>query len=490
MRKLPDFSNEDAVEAWFKTQPPEVAIAIAARASLRLLPTVMGNFAPNANADKVLGMRLAVFRATLVSAARAMCPADQIQQAKRLQDAARAAARAARFVYTDDSAGAAARAFRSATAAERAAKAEAAAAISFVLSRGSAGAAATPSASATDAARAGDDLPAVFDAALWPDESEAPELAQGWASFRDTYEQDPVWGFWVKWYAAMWHGTPLDWALQTQIALIDNAIWEQGPEAVADKIREIEARSVANMLAERIDVTPAGRLTLVPQPFSSSPTVGLLLQTLEDALDDGTREGQNYLTEQSYQVVLLRRTLTRYGNDPQRIEMDVERARTSLLKDIAEDILPATTGNQDLVQVLEDIGGTLRLDDPEIARNRERLNKVRLGRISEDVGRQIAKVAVDVAAISDGLLQEDLLEDQYHLPGVTQETAELDPIISLGAAERNSVLEAQAAQLRLASRLTRVWLYLKANKAQIIMNGVSVLGGLASIIGLLLVFVG
>ena len=98
MRELPDFSDSGAVEAWFKTQPHGVAIAIAARASLRVLPSVMRNIAPDANADDVLGERLAVFRANLVSAARAICPADEAQQAEQLQDAA------ARSIFSDPAA--------------------------------------------------------------------------------------------------------------------------------------------------------------------------------------------------------------------------------------------------------------------------------------------------------------------------------------------------------------------------------------------------
>lgn len=133
---------------WLETQPPKVGFAVAARASLRLLPAVMENFEPDTPADAFRKMCLAAFRANLVSAARAMCPADETRQADQLQDAARAATVAA--------------------ATRHRARSDAASAAGYFGSF---------AATKADAARACDDLPTVFDAALWPDESGVPELA-------------------------------------------------------------------------------------------------------------------------------------------------------------------------------------------------------------------------------------------------------------------------------------------------------------------------
>lgn len=287
MRELPDFSDRHGMRAWFGTQPPEVGIAVAARASLRVLPDVMSDFLSVAKPDEVLGMRLAVFRANLVSAATAMCPADQDEQAKRLQDAARAAAKAIGFALT--------RAEASAEAAAQAAGQPphstevahyAARAISFPAHATHHYAPTFPAANAADASRARDDLPAIFDAALWPDQSEVPELARWWPDFRDAHEDDPVWGFWVKWYAAMWHGTPLDWALQTQIALIDNTIWEQGPKAVADKIREIEKNFRAFGANETVAPTEPKTVdqSNVIALFERSPIVTASMKSLSETI--------------------------------------------------------------------------------------------------------------------------------------------------------------------------------------------------------------
>lgn len=48
--------------------------------------------------------------------------------------------------------------------------------------------------------------------------------------------------FWRDWYQGFLDGTPLDWELQRRVALIDDTIWEAGPEAVAKEIERIRAK--------------------------------------------------------------------------------------------------------------------------------------------------------------------------------------------------------------------------------------------------------
>ncbi|MCF6433311.1 hypothetical protein [Leisingera sp. MMG026] len=45
--------------------------------------------------------------------------------------------------------------------------------------------------------------------------------------------------FWRYWYQGFLVGNPLDWELQRRVALIDDAIWNAGPEAVAAEIERI-----------------------------------------------------------------------------------------------------------------------------------------------------------------------------------------------------------------------------------------------------------
>ncbi len=55
------------------------------------------------------------------------------------------------------------------------------------------------------------------------------------------WSRDPeTWFFWTRWWDGVLSGNQLDWDLQRQVALIPNEIWEQGPAAVAEAIRQIE----------------------------------------------------------------------------------------------------------------------------------------------------------------------------------------------------------------------------------------------------------
>ena len=307
----------------------------------------------------------------------------------------------------------------------------------------------------------------------------------GWEYFQRFAER---WSFWCRWYDSLLKGHPLDWDLQREVALIPDGDWQKGPEHIAQLIEEIEARFLANTLAERIELAPSGRLTLVPQAFPEDRHLGLLIATVRDALDLATSGIRNELPEDAYQVRLLRRTFARYANDPQRIEMDFERARVSLIEDIAADAIPASAPNRDLVQALSDAAGTIRDSDPEIARNRERLNRIRLGQVSPEDAARIAEVAEQVAEISEGVLRDDLLEDRFRLPGVRRDAAVPDSVVPLGAAERNAALEAQAAQLRLYSRLTKVWLFLKENEGNVQLVG-ALFGIVGTIVTVIAVFV-
>jgi hypothetical protein len=58
---------------------------------------------------------------------------------------------------------------------------------------------------------------------------------------KELLKEDPeTWSFWLRWWDGVLSGNQLDWDLQRHVALIPNEIWEQGPAAVAEAIRQIE----------------------------------------------------------------------------------------------------------------------------------------------------------------------------------------------------------------------------------------------------------
>ncbi|MEL6957699.1 MAG: hypothetical protein AAGL89_01960 [Pseudomonadota bacterium] len=48
--------------------------------------------------------------------------------------------------------------------------------------------------------------------------------------------------FWHDWYRGFFEGKPLDWELQRRVALIDDALWKNGPSAVTIEIEKIRAK--------------------------------------------------------------------------------------------------------------------------------------------------------------------------------------------------------------------------------------------------------
>jgi hypothetical protein len=106
--------------------------------------------------------------------------------------------------------------------------------------------------------------------------------------------------------------------------MINHEIWEAGPEAVATEIERIQAEHFTNQhpLAETIQLNPeTNRFYVTPTPIQNAPLIGTLLPRVQDSVEDATL-GNNGLNDQSRKVRVLSRTLTRYANDPQRIEMD------------------------------------------------------------------------------------------------------------------------------------------------------------------------
>ena len=93
-----------------------------------------------------------------------------------------------------------------------------------------------------------------------------------WSNTREKLlAQGPEWQFWVDWYDKTWAGAAQDWqGLLTKVALIDGAVWGQGPAAVAAEIARIEAE-IGSASPDRADLgrvlsaLPAGRATDVAQ---------------------------------------------------------------------------------------------------------------------------------------------------------------------------------------------------------------------------------
>ena len=83
--------------------------------------------------------------------------------------------------------------------------------------------------------------PELFAAPLWSEKPANSPLSLERGDYVKFYK-DRNFSFWCDWYRGYLDGKPLDWEIQRQVALIDESLWNTGPDAVAKQIEEIRAR--------------------------------------------------------------------------------------------------------------------------------------------------------------------------------------------------------------------------------------------------------
>jgi len=403
-------TDEKRTEAWLKEQPHQVQIAFATRCALRALPAIM-----RTNDAALRGSALPVLRAILTSAVAASCPTPEIIRAA---DAAAAACSVSTSTSAARCASAGASAARSAG--------DATSAAGFAI--GAARSASLAVAEATDypivvglalttddtsALSSGDvDPAAVFLQPLWPGGAPPEGLARQYEKLRSFWKHDaPVWTFWHSWYEDILAGRLVDWDFLRQVVLLPDEDWKAGPERIADRIEELQTRYLAKKTpqAERIEFVPeTARFRAVPVPVRNPGLLGASLSQLSDALDDALANPSNGLSERSREARVLRRTVAKYGNDPQRIEMDLTTVHAGLTRQIVSEDLPPSEENLALQAVCEEGARAVRATHPEIAENRRILSRAAWKEMTPE-----ARATVEAALPVLTAISEDDLADQF-----------------------------------------------------------------------------
>ncbi|WP_157133141.1 hypothetical protein [Roseobacter sp. SK209-2-6] len=83
-------------------------------------------------------------------------------------------------------------------------------------------------------------------------------------------EGSTTWAFWTAWFQGFLDGKPLDWELQRRVALIEDAVWEAGPEAVAKEIERIRTK----FELEQEVATLKEQLSAQQQALARNPQIG------------------------------------------------------------------------------------------------------------------------------------------------------------------------------------------------------------------------
>jgi hypothetical protein len=233
-------------------------------------------------------------------------------------------------------------------------------------------------------------------------------------SLQEFLDHDSHWEFWAAWLKNHVGRSNLDQKLLLQVSMINHEIWEAGPEAVATEIERIQAEHFTNQhpLAETIQLNPeTNRFYATPTPIQNAPLIGTLLSRVQDSVEDATL-GNNGLNDQSREVRVLSRTLTRYANDPQRIEMDFTSVAVGLRRQIHDTAdLPNSEGNLALLEAVEDGVRGIRAAHPDIAKNRLLIAQQSLHELSSEHVDLLKDAQPVLVAISEEIMAEDFAVD-------------------------------------------------------------------------------
>ncbi|MEM7438194.1 MAG: hypothetical protein AAF393_01250 [Pseudomonadota bacterium] len=236
-------------------------------------------------------------------------------------------------------------------------------------------------------------------------------------------EDASTWSFWKAWFDGFISGEPIERNLQRKVASIKAKIWEEGAEAVAEEIERIKAEFLAEKapLAEDIVFNEeSSKFLAVPREIAKPDLLGATLSQVEDALEDCLADAGNGLTERSRETRVLNRTLTRYANDPQRVEMDLTSVAIGLRRQFEEtEELPKTEENLALQKAVEEGAIAIRATHPEVAENREIIANQALQELPEADREALDQAQEVFQVITEGAMAEDFAED---IPALINDT--------------------------------------------------------------------
>lgn len=229
-------------------------------------------------------------------------------------------------------------------------------------------------------------------------------------------------------------------------------------EATVEPMDEAASLSRRLPLAEELVQNPdSGFFEVRPKDITNLNLLGATLGQLADAIEDVLANQSNGLNAASLDIRKLRRTIERYANDPQRVEMDLTTVHGSLSVQIATGELPPSNENAALISALQEGAQGIRATDPEVAENRQILQEQALRDLASDDLNQIAEAAPVLEAITEGDLRGQMREDILFL---TKEMREGPPRLP-GVTREDAIIVGRDEAVRVLGRTARMLLILR-----------------------------
>lgn len=292
-------------------------------------------------------------------------------------------------------------------------------------------------------------------------------------------ERDPEnWSFWAGWHRDLLSPTKKSVSRDQYFAeKILNLFPFGDTDNLNRSIHSFEAEHLAETAGLTEQVTFSTELDQFERsiaPAKNPPLLSDMLAHVEDALEDVLVESSNGLGETSRTVRVVRRTLSRYANDPRRVELNLTTVHSEMVRQIAVEDLPASTANIALQEAALQAAQAIRAEHQDIARNRKLLQEQAWAEMTPEQLEEVERVLPDLRAVSEESLGSILAEDVKSLTEIPVFPAP-EPNPQLAAYRRDAAVSFFGTVAKMAIE----WRKLSLERQ------VGIAGGLASILGLL-----
>ena len=234
-----------------------------------------------------------------------------------------------------------------------------------------------------------------------------------WEEFTARNDPKGTWSFWCEWYRGMLTGQPMDWDLQLHFALIDDAVWEAGPEVVAKEIERIQTDWVSQNLPQADKVSfdsNAGLFETTPIALPSDALLETTLKQVEFSRSIAAKSNCGF-NSNSTAWLYIDFTLESCRSDANAIEQNLEIALKDLIEGLENSTYQPDGKLSALMSVLERAVTDLRANHPEVAKAWETRIKHNLRLVKAEQKQQLAEQSSELAALSHKKLAAEIKLD-------------------------------------------------------------------------------